>query len=107
MAKMITLQHTVTEEEKKAYIGFSWTSLFFGPLVPLFRGDFLVFFVLFVTYLIGNVLTLGVFGLIACAVQGFTYNQWHARRVFRANYRNVVGNGGMSPRTLDAYLYGA
>ncbi len=32
------------EEQKKIPLGFSWLMLFFGPLVPLFRGQMLHFF---------------------------------------------------------------
>ena len=35
---VITLKNDVGVV-RKAPIGFSWTMLFFGPLVPLFRGD--------------------------------------------------------------------
>ena len=35
----ITLKYGNTGAKKQAKVGFSWTSLFFGALVPLIRGD--------------------------------------------------------------------
>ena len=36
---IIQLNHPQTTVQKTAKVGFSWTSLFFGFLVPLVRGD--------------------------------------------------------------------
>ena len=36
---MINLKHKNTNVVKQVKIGFSWTVLFFGVFVPLFRGD--------------------------------------------------------------------
>jgi len=35
---------------KVGQLGFSWTTFFFGPLVPLFRGDFKWFIIMALTF---------------------------------------------------------
>ena len=39
MATRIMIKHPATGMTKTGYYGFSWTYLFFGPLVPLVRGE--------------------------------------------------------------------
>jgi hypothetical protein len=39
MASEIILAHPTTGVVKKGFYGFSWTMLFWGGFVPLFRGD--------------------------------------------------------------------
>ena len=39
MAKAVTIKHPPSGLVKTGYVGFSWTYLFFGPLVPLVRGE--------------------------------------------------------------------
>ena len=56
---------------RKVPIGFSWTTLFFGIFVPLFRGDVKWFFIM----LIVNLLTIGISGLIF----PFIYNRIYIR----------------------------
>lgn len=52
---------------KKAPTGFSWTMLFFGCFVPLFRGDFRWFFL----SIVGGFVTIGISWL----VMPFIYNK--------------------------------
>ena len=47
---------------RQAPVGFSWTTLFFGFLVPLFRGDW----VWFIIMLLIGMLSLGVINFILC-----------------------------------------
>ena len=35
----VTFNNKTTGQIREAPVGFSWTNLFFGFLVPLFRGD--------------------------------------------------------------------
>lgn len=37
--KAITIKNKTSGMAKKGYVGFSWTYLFFGWFVPLFRGE--------------------------------------------------------------------
>ena len=39
MATKVNLLHPSTGMMKPGYYGFSWTYLFFGAFVPLFRGE--------------------------------------------------------------------
>lgn len=67
---------------KSAKVGFSWTTLFFGGLVPLFRGEVGEFF----KWIVFNVCTIGVWGLIQC---------------FTINKKNVISllEKGYAPKT--------
>ena len=39
MATEILIKHKDSDMTKKGFYGFSWTYLFFGFFVPLFRGE--------------------------------------------------------------------
>ena len=55
---------------KRVPVGFSWTMFFFGPLVPLFRGDIKWTII----YLLVVLVTLPLYG-IGCIVLPFIYEQ--------------------------------
>lgn len=59
--------------------GFSWTTLFFGVLVPLFRGDFKWFLIM----LIGSMCTLG----LAWLVFPFIYNKYYIEDLIANGYK--------------------
>ena len=71
---------------QKAFIGWSWTSFFFGPFPAAFRGDWLGFFIYIIASVVIGLLTMGigviVFQLGWCAF----YNKWHARRLVEKGY---------------------
>ena len=63
---------------KAAPWGFSVTTFFFGPFVPLFRGDFLYFILM----LIAMFCTWGISGLIF----PFFYNKLYVKRLIKKGY---------------------
>lgn len=67
MATQIRMKHSKIGLIRNGYYGFSWTYLFFGWFVPLFRGEMAVaaFHVFF------TVITLGLWQLVFC----FLYNR--------------------------------
>ena len=75
MATTISLKNTVTGEIRPAPVGFSWTSLFFGFFVPMFRGDITYFFGILVLNVIVAFATLGIGNIVVWLFQGFTYNK--------------------------------
>lgn len=76
---MITLKNKYTGEVKTVKRGFSWTSLFFGILVPLFRGDFKNFLIGLAVYSFGSLLTVGIVPVLYYAYMCFKYNDIYTK----------------------------
>ena len=105
MAKTLILEHPNTGIMKKAYAGFELGILFFGPLYPLFRGDFKWFFIM----LIVDILTCGIGVLIF----PFLYNNIHFKKLLMQGYKisEIHGSNlaemskrlGIKLKTVDGY----
>lgn len=71
----ISLVNPVTNQIKRAKIGFSWTTFFFGFWPALFRGDWLWFIIMFVTETMLGYRTYAFGSLIVGIVFAFIYNK--------------------------------
>ena len=77
MAKIIMLEKNGVQ--KQGFVGFSWTMLFFGFFVPLFRGDFKWFIITLILML----LSFGLAQFIVC----FLYNKFYTVGLLEDGYR--------------------
>ncbi len=64
---------------KEAPVGYSWTTLFFGGFVPLFRGDWAWFFIM----LVANFITFGLAGIFF----GFIYNRIYIQNMLKKDFK--------------------
>ncbi|WP_238331676.1 hypothetical protein [Fructilactobacillus sanfranciscensis] len=71
----ISLVNPVTNQIKRAKIGFSWTTFLFGFWPALFRGDWLWFIIMFVTETMLGYRTYAFGSLIVGIVFAFIYNK--------------------------------
>jgi len=78
MAKSIMMKHKDSGIGKKGFYGFSWTYLFFGWFVPLFRGELGTG----ALHLVFTIFTLGFWQLIVC----FLYNRQYMERMLQAGW---------------------
>ena len=78
MAKKVQLIHPQTGLMKSGFYGFSWTFLFFGWFVPLFRGELLIALLHFTI----TVITIGLWQIIFA----FLYNKQYTRRLLEKGY---------------------
>jgi hypothetical protein len=78
MAKNVIIQHPANGLTKNGYFGFSWTYLFFGWWVPLFRGELGVAGL----HLLFTMLTAGLWQLIL----SFLYNKQYMTRMLEKGY---------------------
>ena len=67
---------------KRVPVGFSWTMCFFGPLVPLFRGDIKWT----ILYLLVALVTLPFYG-VGCLILPFVYNKRYVIGLFERGYK--------------------
>ena len=77
----------------KGFVGFSWTTLFFGFFVPLFRGDWKWFLIMIIIC----ILTLGIANLVLC----FIYNRIYTKSLLID--KNFVPADDFSRVTLAQY----
>ena len=64
---------------REAPVGFSWTTLFFGPFPALFRGHYAGALII----LLVNTVTSGIAGLIF----PFFYNKWYVNYLIKDGYK--------------------
>ena len=83
MATSISIKHTQSGMIKNGLYGFSWTYLFFGWFVPLFRGELGVA----ALHIIFTVITFGLWQFIVC----FLYNKQYMTRMI-TNGWELAGN---------------
>lgn len=87
MAKVIQLKHSATGLTKDGFYGFSWTTLFFGPFVPLFRGDFLTFVGYLTVVLLIGLITAGIGGFFCFFIWSFFYNGYYTKKLIEKGYK--------------------
>jgi len=78
MAKKVALIHPQTGVMKSGFYGFSWTFLFFGWFVPLFRGELMIALLHFTI----TVITIGLWQIIFA----FLYNKQYTTRLLEKGY---------------------
>ena len=78
MAKRVALIHPQTGLMKSGFYGFSWTFLFFGWFVPLFRGELMIALLHFTI----TVITIGLWQIIFA----FLYNKQYTTRLLEKRY---------------------
>mgnify|MGYP001265344721 CR=1 FL=1 len=78
MAIVVPIIHKESGMIKDGLYGFSWTYLFFGFFVPLFRGEVGIG----VLHLVLQIFTLGFWQLIVC----FLYNKQYMTRMFASGW---------------------
>ncbi len=79
MARAVMIKNPTNGLIKKGYFGFSWTYLFFGWFVPLFRGELGVA----ALHLLFSIVTFGLWQLIVA----FLYNRQYMSRQIAAGFR--------------------
>lgn len=87
--------------QKKAYLGWSWTSFFFGGIPSIFRGDMYGFFMWVLISVVLIVATLpfshsAYFLFLGFQIVGWAalYNTWHAKRLLENGY--TITSSGIS-----------
>ena len=80
----LTLQHPNTGFIRQVPVGFSWTTLFFGPLPALRRGDLKWFFIQFI---------LDSLFIIPAFIFPFKYNKLHLKKLLEAGYKVKLVQG--------------
>lgn len=74
----IQLKHSVSNSLKEVKYGFSWSSLFFGPIIPLLRGDIIWCILWFV--LTGSTV------LLFWMIFPFIYNKLYLKKLLSSGY---------------------
>jgi len=78
MATRVIIQHPVNGLTKNGTFGYSWTYLFFGWFVPLFRGELGVA----ALHLLFTMFTFGIWQIIV----SFIYNRQYMTRMLEKGY---------------------
>lgn len=86
MATQITLHNPKTGLSATAYKGFSWTTFFWGPIVSLFRGDFITFLIIAAIDIILSMATFIIGAIIFNIAWAFFYNSYQMRSLIAKGY---------------------
>ena len=94
MKNVITLEHPVSGIQKTAPLGFSWTTLFFGPFPALLRGDVRNAFIIFLLCYVG----------LGGIIYAFIYNKAYLKRLLSKGYKITRVDSSSSIEELGSKL---
>ncbi len=87
----VRMNNKETGDLKRCKVGVSWTSLFFGWIVPLFRGDWVWFATMLLTTLVFGSLSSGVAGFMVNIVMFIIYNKYYIQGLGKKGYTPASG----------------
>ncbi len=87
MAQKVRLIHDASGITKTGFYGFSWTTLFFGFFPALFRSDWITFLGGLVIYIVIDIVTFGIGGIVASIAWAFMYNGYYTKKLIERGYR--------------------
>ncbi|MGF9699437.1 MULTISPECIES: DUF2628 domain-containing protein [Paenibacillus] len=76
---------------KNVKVGFSWTTLFFGFLPALFRGDLKWAVIMFLIAAALGAFTFGIGAWVSGIVFSFVYNKIYIKELLEKGYRPANG----------------
>lgn len=103
MATVIQMKNESNGLTKKGLYGYSWTTLFFGPFVPLFRADFITFLGYVTIVVIISLMTAGVGGFFCFIIWSFFYNNFYTKKLIERGYKF---NGSLEENKLASAALG-
>lgn len=83
----INLSDPTTGQSKKAKIGFSWTTFFFGFFPAVFREDWKWAAIIFMIEMIVSIPTLGFGFSVIGIIFSFFYNKLYIKDLLKKGYR--------------------
>ena len=78
------------DKRKEIKLGFSWTMFLFGVFVPLFRGDWKWFLIIFGINLALTIVGLSFIVPFLMLGISFFYNQLYAKDLYEKGYRGLT-----------------
>ena len=72
---------------KRVKIGLSWTFLFFGFFVPLFRGDMRNFLIALLIDILGGIVSIGIVTLVYHIYMFMKYNDDYLQELYLKGYQ--------------------
>lgn len=72
---------------KECKLGFSWTTFFFGFIVPLIRGDIKWALILCILSVVIGVPTMGIGASIVGIVFSFKYNKLYVKELLQKGFK--------------------
>ena len=86
MATKVLMKHKDTGLIKTGFVGFSWTTFFFGVFPALFRGDFLTFLGFLLIIMFVGAFTAGIGSWIILIAWSFMYNKYYTTKLIEKGY---------------------
>lgn len=86
MATPVRLKHPASGLVRTGYFGFSWTSLFFGGIPAILRGDVVIGLLVLAVFILLGIPSFSLGTILVGLIWGFIYNKNYTQRLLEQGY---------------------
>ena len=86
MATRVRLKHPSSGLVKTGYYGFSWTSLFFGGIPAILRGDVMIGLLVLAVFILLGIPSFSIGAFAVGLIWGWIYNKNYTTRLLEQGY---------------------